>query len=360
MQQPQNNDRDYDSANIEESMPLPDELPPVQPPSAGFIVQLFLIPALIVIAVVGVWALFGRMAAGEQDWRELVDEIKNTNEHRRWRGANGLATLLDSDQRLAERGQNLANNPEIATALSELLREGLNDRSQREDDLKQQAFVAMTLGLSDVTGTTFPVLVQAMRPEQDRDVRMSAIKAVAVAAGRAADRKNSVSDALLVDALIVATRDEDVIVRQLGTFTLGLVPSAATNDRLAVLLGDSDESTRINAAISLARLQSTAGLDTFRKILSEAGAPTADAGNPSAAAPPNLRPGEMPREAPKLLATKNALKAIQGLAPQLTADERSEFSKLIEPIAASHPEIRLRTDATDVLLVLKSGEPAAK
>ena len=71
---------------------LNEELPPVKPPSAGFIVQLFLIPALIVAAVVGVWALFGKMAAGEQDWRELVDEIKNTNEHRRWRGANGLAT----------------------------------------------------------------------------------------------------------------------------------------------------------------------------------------------------------------------------------------------------------------------------
>ena len=50
----------------------PEELPPVTPPSAGYIVQLFLIPALIVMAVVGVWALFGKLADSESDWQQLV------------------------------------------------------------------------------------------------------------------------------------------------------------------------------------------------------------------------------------------------------------------------------------------------
>ncbi len=118
-------------------------LPPVQPPSAGFLVQLFVVPALIVLAVVGVWALFGKIASSDEDWRELVEDIRNTNEHRRWRGANGLATLLVHDQKLGDDGQHLAKNPEIARVLVGLFEEGLNRHSTREDDLKQESFLAL-------------------------------------------------------------------------------------------------------------------------------------------------------------------------------------------------------------------------
>src|SRR5579872_5571647 len=92
-------------------------LPPVKPPSAGFFVQLFVVPALIVMAVVGVWALFGKIASSDEDWRDLVEDIRNTNEHRRWRGAYGLAMLLERDQQLGESGQHLSTNPDIARAL---------------------------------------------------------------------------------------------------------------------------------------------------------------------------------------------------------------------------------------------------
>ena len=37
-----------ESSSIDNGFPPTDQLPPVEPPSAGFIVQLFLIPALIV------------------------------------------------------------------------------------------------------------------------------------------------------------------------------------------------------------------------------------------------------------------------------------------------------------------------
>ena len=70
---------------------LSDDLPPVQPPSAGFIIQLFVVPGLIVLAVVLVWALFGRIAAGEQDWQTLVQELQSPNSHIRKRAMYGLA-----------------------------------------------------------------------------------------------------------------------------------------------------------------------------------------------------------------------------------------------------------------------------
>ena len=71
----------------------PEELPPVTPPSAGFIVQLFLIPALIVMAVVAVWALFGKLADSDNDWKQLATELSSSNEHRRWRAALGLGAI---------------------------------------------------------------------------------------------------------------------------------------------------------------------------------------------------------------------------------------------------------------------------
>ena len=77
---------------------LPDSaLPEVQPPSAGFIVQLFVVPAVIVLIIVAVYVLFGRLASGEADWRQLVTDVKSENSHVRWRSALTLAQVLQDD-----------------------------------------------------------------------------------------------------------------------------------------------------------------------------------------------------------------------------------------------------------------------
>src|SRR5262245_21828568 len=121
-----------------ETAQLPEDLPPVQPPSAGFIIQLFVVPYLIVLAIVAVWALFGNMASGDQDWRGLVVELRHPNEQRRWRGALGLAQMLKADQELKVGGQNLAAIREIAQALSDVLAEELKRAGHSDDDLKYE------------------------------------------------------------------------------------------------------------------------------------------------------------------------------------------------------------------------------
>ena len=52
---------------------LPDELPPVKPPSVVFILQLFAVPGLIVLSIVGVVSLFGTLATAKEDWWSLVE-----------------------------------------------------------------------------------------------------------------------------------------------------------------------------------------------------------------------------------------------------------------------------------------------
>jgi HEAT repeat protein len=337
------------SQNVTDEIPRDGDqpvLPPVEPPSAGFIMQLFVVPALIVLAVVGVWAFFGKIAASEEDWRELVEDIRNTNEHRRWRGADGLARLLQSDQQLGENGHHLASNPEIARVLVALFDEQLKKHSQREDDLKQEAFVARTLGLLDAPQTVLPALERGMQPEQDREVRKNSVGSIAVIAGRASENHHPIDDAQLVNALITLTSDPDNLIRDVSTYALGLIPTEASRNRLKVLLSDGERNTRVNAAVALARQKSTAGFDVFKGALQSSSAP----------------PSGSPTPLEDLLVTENSLRAVKMLAPDFTAPQRNELIALIDPIAKHHSEPRLRTDAIDALVSLRAdaSRPASR
>jgi hypothetical protein len=317
-------------------------LPPIEPPSAGFIMQLFVVPALIVLAVVVVWAFFGKIAASEEDWRELVEDIRNTNEHRRWRGADGLARLLQTDEQLGDSGQHLAANPEIARVLVGLFEEGLTHHSQRDDDLKQEAFLARTLGLLDTQATVLPALEKGMQPDQDREVRKNSIASIAVIAGRASESHHPIEDPKVVSELITASGDSDALIRDVSTYALGLIPTDASKERLKVLLSDADRNTRVNAAVGLARQKSTSGFPVFKDVLKSASAATD--GSPS--------------QLESLLAVKNALHAVKILAGDWTGEERKELVALIDPIANQHAEPRIRTDAIDALASLQPGPGA--
>lgn len=270
----------------------------MKPPSAGFIVQLFLVPGLIVLVVVAVWALFGKMASGEQDWKRLVEEIGSKNPHRRWRGAMALAQLLQADARRGDDGEKLGENKEVAEALCGMFEDELASNSTRADDIQQQAFLARALGMLDVHDRVLPTLRKGMRPETDpelrKEVRKNAIAAVAVIAGRAQERDKAQDPAVpgprrakvvrfpgLLDDVEAVSRDGDPLIRQLAAYTLGLLPAPRSRQRLEVMLGDSDEMTRANAAIALARQGSTKGLPVFATVLKQA----AEDNAPAAATP---------------------------------------------------------------------------
>jgi transposase len=115
---------------------VPEDLPPVQPPSAGFILQLFVVPGLIVLAIVAVWLLFGKLAGNEQDWKGLLVELQHPNEHRRWRGALGLAQMLKADQG--------ASGPAWDDArIAEALDVGLRTISRVRQRLVERGFAAV-------------------------------------------------------------------------------------------------------------------------------------------------------------------------------------------------------------------------
>jgi hypothetical protein len=334
-----------------------EDLPPVKPPSAGFIVQLFVVPALIVLAIVGVIGLFGQLSESEQDWRELVQELGSPNEHRRWRAALGLAHLLKADQDRAAAEQRLTRNPRVAEALVALLDEQLASRSSRDDDLKQQAFLARTLGMLDVPEVVLPALQRAMHSDHDREVRKNAIASVAVVCGRRAEAEDgdepvnnpapSSAAPGLVDDVIDVSHDSDPLIRQLAAFTLGLTPGDQSRQRLEVLLQDADPYTQENAAVALARQDSTAGWPVFQRVLAN-GRDAAVSGAPSSPAALEERNAAGIR----LVSLKNSLKAVGDLSNEWTPEQRRELQELIEPLAETHAEPRIRTDARQALMDL--------
>ncbi len=324
-----------------------EDLPPVEPPSAGFIVQLFLIPLLIVGAIVGVYALFGRMASGEQDWRTLVTELRNSNEHRRWRAAIGLAQLLKVDQDRGEAGQHLAENPEIAKALLDVLEEQRSANLSREKALNQQQYLVTALGLLDQPKLVIPPLQKLMlaKNDKDRGVRLEALRSISLIAQRTKERAEQEHRPLLIEELVtipslvedVATvsRESEPVFRQMGAYVLGLLPSAESRERLEVMLNDSDRDVQVDAAIGLARQSSTAGWPVFQDLLKQA----AD------------HPAE--QKGMDLVSLQNTLKAVQTLKGEWTAAQKKELTNLIGRLAKDHPEVRIRTDAAQSLQTLQ-------
>ncbi|MFK7819406.1 MAG: HEAT repeat domain-containing protein [Planctomycetaceae bacterium] len=360
-----------DSATIPESNnpTAPEDLPPVQPPSAGFIMQLFLIPAIIVAAVIGVWVLFGQMAGAEQDWRQLVQDLGSENEHRRWRAASGLAHLLNADrQRSVDQLKNmsdefakatgsdqtpaLAKTPEVASELVKLMESQLDKPSTKDEDVTHQEFLARTLGTLDLPDVVLPTLRRATETTYNEKVRASALSSIAMVVSRATKQGVKIDSPPLVRTLIDSSTDPSPLVKQFSAYTLGLIPTGEALDHLAALLSDADEMTRVNSAIALARNERTEGFDVFVEVLGESTKKlnTDDLKKMEDA----QRVEAMNRyqiEQPMML--NNTLKALADLEETLTPAQKSQLVTLLTPIAAEYEHPQLRNDATQLIKKLK-------
>jgi hypothetical protein len=92
-----------------------DPLPPVQPPSASFLLQLFLIPLVIVIIIVMVWLLFSWLAHMGSNPQDLVRDIGKVNDAS-WQRAYNLAELMRKPQYA-----HLKSDPKLAQELAATL-----------------------------------------------------------------------------------------------------------------------------------------------------------------------------------------------------------------------------------------------
>ena len=334
-----------------ETFDLPEHLPPVQPPSVGFIVQLFVVPAIIVAVVVGLYLLFTRMASGEADWRQLVSDIRSENPHVRWSSANQLATLLtDAAQKPADpaAGPSLSSNREIAQALVPSFTDLARKTTLTEEEQLQLEFLAKAVGQLDVPDLVIPALIEGAQAGSMTDfrhtLRKTALNSLAMVVGRARDHKRlSTLPPDLDSQLALISEDPDRLFRNQAAFVLGLSGGPAAIDRLKVMLEDPEPLVRANAAVGLARNASKAGLSVLEEILKDSSNWKMDP--PGANESPEKAAEEDGVRFERIKMLGNALRAVGDLGPQLSDTERDRLTAEVQRISSSFPIVELRSVA---------------
>lgn len=240
---------------------LPD-LPPVEVPSASFVVQLFVIPAVVVLVVIVVWLLFGKLAGGERDAMEYVRQIQSNSGS--WRSAYELASLIQNDSKLGA-------DPRLLGELTDLLGAELD----KKGDPKLIQYLELTLGAFQTLDATtssgqavdpIAALARALEPKYETPIRMAAAASLAKQAAR---MNGKLDDARAVKALASAATDEVVELRQVAVYALGFFGGDAAAEALRERLqGDEDRFVRYNAAVALGRRGDQASAATLREMLS--------------------------------------------------------------------------------------------
>jgi hypothetical protein len=242
---------------------LPD-LPPVEPPSAGFVVQLFVIPAVVVVVVIIVWLLFGKLAGGERDAMEYVRQLRSPSAN--WRLAFELASLIQHDPKIG-------SDPLLLGELTDLLSSELD----RNEDPKLTQYVALTLGAFRTLeartndGKSVDPLVPLTRALGSKYQTSIQIAAAASLAKQAARMNGQLDDPRTVRGLGETATTAEPEVRQTAVYALGFFGgSNATQLLRERVRGDENRFVRYNAAIALARRGDPAAESTMREMLSTA------------------------------------------------------------------------------------------
>ena len=248
-------------------MPLPDDspstlsaddsLPRIEPPTAGFILQLFVVPAIIVVVIVMVWVMFNWLAQMGSDPHEYLVQIEKQNANS-WIAAHNLAQELRTKPALKR-------NAAVARDLGRMLEKTLDAGHMSDDDIRLRVFLCRALGEFHVADG-MPALLKAATVERqppEVDVRRSALEALALLTSNVDEAKSQASttavSAALIDrdkllaTLLAAAGDGDARVREPAAYALGVAGGERAVAGLEKLLGDTSANVRFNAATGLAR-----------------------------------------------------------------------------------------------------------
>lgn len=229
-----------------ETFSADESLPPVEPPSAGFILQLFVVPAVIVIIIIAVWFLFNWLAHMGDNPRDYVKALARGNVAR-WQAAVNLANALRREN------SKLKDDTQMAEELSKLLAAELETTGSKpsDDDIRLQAYLCNALGEFNVPAG-LPVLLDAAGPKSDLQIRRAALESIARLSANAG-RVQPLADPRLDPVLLGAAADDESGIREAAAYTLGVLGGPERIERLALMVDDGAPNVRYNAATGLAR-----------------------------------------------------------------------------------------------------------
>ena len=302
-----------------------DNLPPVSPPSAGFLMQLFVVPMVIVVIIVMVCLMFNWLAHLGSKPEDLVDDLTKLNPGS-WQKALTIANML-CDPNQAE----LRQNDVMADRLAEILQTQIKRGEMGDEQIQLRVYLCLALGVFEVNNG-LPALVEAAttqrRPEEIQ-VRMKAIEALARRAdGVPNGRESLFADQDVMNALLEASRpfegsgDEKALNAQLrsrAAYTYGVIGGEESLNQLHRMMADPDMTVRFNAATGLARNGDARSVPVLFDML-DVQQITGDDG----------KPVDM---ATSIIVLRNALRAAKQLSDLNTSDNLDALKVAVQKIA---------------------------
>lgn len=218
-------------------------LPPVNPPTGKFIVELFLVPGLIVGLIVCLLLLVNWLFSGPRSPEAFLRKLDDPNVEIRWRAAADLSQVLPRDpqlasnsdfcQKLSERlDRTLRDNEPEEKAFQERLAkldapEAEKERRKLEPERNYIMFLTGVLGAFKVPAGV-PVLGRIIEQDPVMELReltlrrRNAVFALANLGGNLRNQAEPVT-ALPVDRyLIKAAQSDDPKLRELAAYAMGL------------------------------------------------------------------------------------------------------------------------------------------
>ncbi|MBX3411603.1 MAG: HEAT repeat domain-containing protein [Pirellulales bacterium] len=248
--------------DVPPSMSPDDALPPVEPPNAGFIVQLFVVPAVIVSIIVAVWLMFNWLAhMSQEDATGYIQALKRDNTAR-WQTAVNLANALQQPDHPLKKDEGFARD------LAALLDAEVAASAEHGDmeDIRLRVFLCRALGQINVPAAREALLKTAGSTGGDQNVavREAAVQALAVQAGNLSENEDRTG---LLASLLELSSDSEAAVRSAAAYALGVGGQPEALARLRQLLNDGTPNVRYNAATGLARHGDAAAVPLLSEML---------------------------------------------------------------------------------------------
>jgi HEAT repeat protein len=324
-----------------------DALPPVEPPSAGFIVQLFVVPGVIVLVVVIIWVLFNWLAQKGNNRDAYVRDLARNNEAR-WQAATNLALDLRAER--DSKNPTLTVDRELARQLAGILETETKEGSLEENPLTLRIYLCRALGEFRVPDG-LPALVQAastVRDPKEADVRRAALEGIALLASNVGPgAKEFAENPKLEEVVLAAGADEDPRTRSVAAVGLGVIGTPAMLDRLRFLLEDANPDVRYNAAVRLAQRGDLAAVPVLVEML-----------DPTETAGVDAEKNEEMRPFKRALITINALRAVEQLAAANPDADLAQLESAVDKLLASGASGEIRIVAIDLARKLKERSAA--
>lgn len=307
-----------------------DMLPPVEPPSAKFIIQLFVVPAIIVMLVVAVWIgvtwLVRRTTMKPED---LIAGLE-TASVARWQRASELADLLRNERFKDFRRDEKAAN-QLAAVLDREVDAAGGGKKMDQESVMLRYFLARALGEFEVEAGTDSLLKAAKtdRDPQEEFVRRGALQAIAVRAYNLSqlDPPQTLADPDVEATLFELAGDEKPIVRSETAYALGQIGTPAALVQLEKMLVDPHADTRYNAAIALALHGNVASIPTLAEML-----------DPAEMSSVREEPNEAAQYSKRSLIVTNALEKVDELHRKHPDADFAPVVEVLQTIIAAKPD----------------------